>query len=284
MKILLTGATGFVGSHVIRRLIERGHNVTVVVRDQTKILSCPLLRDTDIICGDILEPAFILKVPPDSFDAVMHLAWPYLPDYYSMRHLEAAFPASFQFLKLLIQLGVRQVLVTGTCFEYGLRNGPLSEEMDTHPVTPYALSKDILRRALEMLQKDIQFTLQWARPFYMYGTGQNPCSLLAQLDASIERGDKVFNMSDGEQLRDYLAVETVAGHLAELVERPQFDGILNICSGTPISVRRLVEERISVRGAAIRLNLGHYPYPAHEPMAFWGDATKMSKTLAPSSH
>lgn len=283
MKILLTGATGFVGSHVTRCLVERGHRVTAIVRNQEKINSCPLLCGVDTVYGDVRDPECVLKAHPNSFDAVMHLAWPYLSDYYSLSHLEAAFPDNLHFLKLLIQSGVRQVLVTGTCFEYGLRNGPLSEDLDTRPVTPYALSKDMLRRSLEMLRKDFQFTLQWARLFYMYGTGQNPRSLLAQLDASIERGDKVFNMSGGEQLRDYLPAETVAGHLTRLVECPQFDGIINICSGTPISIRRLVEERIAARGAAISLNLGHYPYPPHEPMAFWGDATKMSQTLASPS-
>jgi dTDP-6-deoxy-L-talose 4-dehydrogenase (NAD+) len=113
----------------------------------------------------------------------------------------------------------------------------------------------------------------------MYGEGQNPGSLLAQLDRAIEAGDPVFNMSGGEQLRDYLPVQQVAAYLVTIAESPNFGGIVNVCSGVPISVRRLVEQRIADRKSMIRLNLGYYPYPDYEPMAFWGDRHKLDGIL-----
>jgi dTDP-6-deoxy-L-talose 4-dehydrogenase (NAD+) len=76
-------------------------------------------------------------------------------------------------------------------------------------------------------------------------------------------------MSGGEQLRDYLPIAAAAAQIVALYERAQ-PGISNICSGNPISVRRLVEQRIAQRGATIKLHLGYYPYPDHEPLAFWG--------------
>ncbi len=148
--------------------------------------------------------------------------------------------------------------------------------MPTHPANPYALAKDTLRKFMEELKHQHTFTLQWARLFYMYGPGQNPNSLLAQLDRAIDNGEPVFNMSCGEQLRDYLPVEVVASRLVALLEHPQYNGVVNICSGEPISVRRLVEQHHARRGADIQLNLGHYPYPDYEPLAFWGDAQKLS--------
>ena len=105
----------------------------------------------------------------------------------------------------------------------------------------------------------------------MHGPGQNPQSLLAQLDTAIDRGDAVFNMSGGQQLRDYLPVSQVAADLAMISESRVFDGIVNLCSDDPSSVRNLVEQHLSLRGAAIDLNLGYYPYPDYEPFAFWGD-------------
>ena len=86
----------------------------------------------------------------------------------------------------------------------------------------------------------------------------------------------MFNMSGGEQLRDYMSVADVAESLTHLLERPRSRGVFNVCSGVPVSVRRLVEQHIANRGASIRVNLGHYPYPAHEPMAFWGDSQKLA--------
>ena len=92
----------------------------------------------------------------------------------------------------MVEAGVSQVLVTGTCFEYGMQNGPLSEQTAPQPSNPYGLAKNTLRLFLENLQRVQPFTLQWARLFYLHGEGQNPNSLLAALDRLIDpetRGD-----------------------------------------------------------------------------------------------
>lgn len=86
-------------------------------------------------------------------------------------------------------------------------------------------------------------------------------------------------MSGGEQLRDYLPVEEVARRIAVMTKHPEFNGIFNCYTGQPISIRQLVENRIAERNTKIRLNLGYYPYPDYEPMAFWGDGRKMQKIL-----
>jgi dTDP-6-deoxy-L-talose 4-dehydrogenase (NAD+) len=103
----------------------------------------------------------------------------------------------------------------------------------------------------------------------MYGKGQNQKSILAQLDNAINNKDAIFNMSGGEQLRDYLPVEAVAEQIFCLFESNK-SGVSNVCSGNPISIRRLVEERIKERNSAITINLGRYPYLEYEPLAFWG--------------
>jgi dTDP-6-deoxy-L-talose 4-dehydrogenase (NAD+) len=82
-------------------------------------------------------------------------------------------------------------------------------------------------------------------------------------------------MSGGDQLRDYMPVSDAARHLVSLALAEKDIGIVNVCSGTPISVRKLVEGSIKDNGWSIRLNLGHYAYPDHEPMAFWGDPNKL---------
>jgi len=273
MKILVTGATGFVGNHLVPRLLERGHVVIAVARDKTKASKLPWYRDVQFLASDIYAPDF--KLTLEQFgnpEALAHLAWPGLPNYNALFHFEENLPADYRFIRSLIDQGVKQVLVTGTCFEYGMQNGCLTEEMPTLPANPYALAKDTLRKSLQLLQQQSSFILQWARLFYMYGPGQNPNSLLAQLDCAIDNGESVFNMSGGEQLRDYLPVKDVASRLVSLLENMQYDGIFNICSGEPISVRSLVEQHLAKRGVDIRLELGHYPYSDNEPMAFWGSS------------
>ena len=171
-------------------------------------------------------------------------------------------------------------MVAGTCYEYGLLHGSLSEADSTSPVTQYGLAKDTLRRYCEMLTADRDVHFNWARLFFLHGEGQNPNSLLPLLKVAIERGDKVFNMSGGEQLHDYLPVDKAAYYLCLLALQDKIDGIINICSGKPISVRRLVEENILKAKASIKPNLGYYPYSSYEPMAFWGVSTKLQKVLA----
>jgi nucleoside-diphosphate-sugar epimerase len=210
-------------------------------------------------------------------DALMHLAWQGLPNYKASFHIDQNLFPHYHFLKNLITNGLKNVTVTGTCFEYGMQSGCLSEEVPTKPANAYALAKDSLRRFLETLQTEQPFSLKWARLFYMYGPGQSPNSLLRLLERAIVAGEPVFNMSGGEQLRDYLPVETVATYLCQIAEQTQITGAINCCSGQPISVRRLVEEHIKTLNAQISLNLGHYPYPDYEPMAFWGDNTKLKK-------
>ncbi|MGV2288750.1 NAD(P)-dependent oxidoreductase [Trinickia sp. YCB016] len=275
MKVVVTGATGFIGRHLVPRLLSRGHEVVALVRDETKARRLEWSGEVRIVATDIG------RVEPDIFeslgsqDAVVHLAWPGLPNYQAPFHFEENLPAAYRFLKQSVAAGISQVLVTGTCFEYGMRNGCLSEALESQPGNAYSMAKDTLRKFLEYWHQQQPFTLQWARLFYMYGEGQNPNSVLAQLDRAIDNGDAIFNMSGGEQLRDYLRVAEVAERLSLLIEHPEMTGITNICSGEPISVRRLVERRIAERGARITLNLGHYPYPSHEPMAFWGDARRL---------
>jgi dTDP-6-deoxy-L-talose 4-dehydrogenase (NAD+) len=163
-----------------------------------------------------------------------------------------------------------------------MQSGQLSETLETRPDNPYGFAKDSLRRQLEFLQQTIQFELTWARLFYMFGDGQSEGSLWSQLKRAVERGDDTFDMSGGEQLRDFLPVSSVAKYLSELALGGRGLGIVNVCSGTPISVRRLVEGWIRDNHWTIRLNLGHFPYPDYEPMAFWGDCQKLITSARPA--
>jgi dTDP-6-deoxy-L-talose 4-dehydrogenase (NAD+) len=117
----------------------------------------------------------------------------------------------------------------------------------------------------------------------MYGPGQNPGSLLAQVDKAIDEKAVSFDMSGGEQLRDYLPVQEVARRISLIVSHPDIRGMINCCSGVPISVRRLVENRIIERNATLRLNLGVHPYPDYEPMAYWGRIGKLAALLEEQS-
>jgi nucleoside-diphosphate-sugar epimerase len=277
MKIAVTGASGFVGQHVVAELQHRSILATLVTRNSSNLSAS--LANHNIAIIDLQNPPLNSYELMGSPDVLIHLAWGGLPNYKSFHHFEEELPTQFQFLKRLIQSGLKNLVVTGTCFEYGMQSGSLSEDLRSQPTNPYGFAKDMLRCQLEYLQQIQPFNLTWARLFYLYGDGQAETSLFPQLRRAVAQGEKLFNMSGGEQLRDYLPVNEVAKSLVSLATMMRDDGILNICSGKPISVRKLVEDWITKNGWSIDINLGYYPYPNYEPMAFWGDCHKLDRCL-----
>ncbi|WP_247267720.1 MULTISPECIES: NAD-dependent epimerase/dehydratase family protein [Pseudomonas] len=279
MNVLVTGATGFVGRHLVAALLARGCAVRAVARNVETAASMPWINHVEFVAADIHAADLDIAALTDGIDVLAHLAWPGLPNYRALFHFEHNLMADYRFIKGAVEAGVAQVLVTGTCFEYGMQSGPLSESVEPQPSNPYGLAKHTLNLFLQNLQQEKPFTLQWARLFYLHGEGQNPNSLLAALDRAIDAGEASFNMSGGEQLRDFLPIASAADYLATIVHQRDFNGVINCASGQPVSVRALVEQRLRERGAALNLNLGHYPYPTHEPMAFWAVTERLQQLL-----
>lgn len=266
-QVIVSGATGFVGQHLVPLLLKNQFQVIATARDIQKAATFEWFKEVQFVATDFHKGLEQIQVGQDA--GLIHLAWQGLPNYNSLFHFEENLPFNYGFVKELVLAGVSQVLITGTCLEYGFQSGPIASITKPLPNNPYALAKDTLRQQLEFLSKEHPFRLQWARLFYTYGKGQNPNSVLSQLETAIDNGDSTFNMSGGEQLRDYLPIEAVAQQLIDLYMSSR-TGTYNICSGNPVSVRRLVEERIRDRCASIQPNFGYYPYPDYEPMAFWG--------------
>lgn len=277
MKVAVTGATGFVGRHVLAELETRSVESVALLRPSSaKALE---YSRCSIVQFDLYN------APPNAFelmgrpDVVIHLAWSGLPNYNSLHHFEHELSVQYRFLKNLIESGLQTLVVAGTCAEYGMQPGMLSEEMAGRPSNSYGFAKDTLRRQLDYLKAVHPFQFTWTRLFYLYGEGQHESALLPQLRKAVERNDQIFNMSGGEQCRDYLPVAEVSRYLVLLALAEKDIGAINICSGIPISVRELVEGWIKENDWSIRLNLGHYPYPDYEPMAFWGDPQKLSSLI-----
>jgi dTDP-6-deoxy-L-talose 4-dehydrogenase (NAD+) len=280
MKILVTGASGFVGRHVIRRLLGTEHTIVATALEERVNVSDSV--DADKL---VYVPCDLNRENVDYHnlfgrpDAIIHLSWEGLPRYGELFHIERNLPSNYRFLKSLVEAGLKDVTVIGTCLEYGLQNGRLSEDMCPQPSTPYAVAKDSLRRFLEELRKKSDFAFRWIRIFYTYGEGQNKNAILEQLKIAVGRGDKVFDMSRGNQLRDYLAIEKVAEHIVRIALQRKVLGVINCCSGKPVSIRELVESQLKAMNAQISLHLGVYDYPSYEPMAFWGDTSKLQSII-----
>jgi len=279
LKILVTGATGFVGSRVVPALLERGIEVIATCRSREKAEIFPWAGRVDWRQFNVFD------LPANPFeslggpDRMIHLAWSGLPNYKDNFHLDSNLPADKSFLQAMLDGGLRHLLVAGTCYEYGMQEGEMLEDALVSPDTPYGQAKNLLREYLEDATEKTNSVFQWARLFYMSGAGLPPHSLFAQLQKAIDDDDDEFDMSGGQQIRDFMMVEEVAKHLVSIIWQTEISGIVNVCSGRDATLQTLVEEYLSERGASIKLNLGVYSYPDWEPYRFWGNNRKLQKII-----
>jgi nucleoside-diphosphate-sugar epimerase len=273
MNVAITGASGFIGQHVLSELESQSVECMALIRpNKTEKFKNYGHKVVQFDIHNAPANAFELMGKPD---VLIHLAWANVPQCESLNHFENELPAQYTFLKMLIKSGLKNLVVAGTCLEYGMQAGSLKESLFPRPTSPYGFAKNALRCQLEYLQATSSFNLTWARLFYLFGEGQSENSLLPQIKCAIHRGDEIFNMSGGEQLRDYLPVSIVAKHLVSLAMTGENIGVVNVCSGNPISIRKLVDGWIKENQWSIKLNLGYYPYRDYEPMEFWGDPNKL---------
>ena len=277
MKVALTGGTGFIGQHVRKLLAKSEHDVLLVVRKKAKIAE--LGANEKFVIGDISEDRENWFDYLDQPDVLLHLAWGGLPSYLDDYHVEVELPIQSKFLSKVVASGLPKLVVAGTCYEYGLATGALSESQETNPNTPYGVAKNHLRKSLSDLRSEFEFELTWGRIFYPYGDGQSEVSIYSQLRASMLNGDQHFKMGSGKQVLDFISVEKVASTLVSLSTRCAGVGVVNIGSGEPQSVLDFVQSQIRALGAQIEPLVGALPDRNFESQAFWADTQKLKGLL-----
>ena len=280
-KVLVTGATGFIGNWVVEELLKQNVNVIATSTNTEKAKQFPWFGKVDYVPFDLKR--FLPTVNYFDFfhqpSHLIHLAWEGLPNYNSKFHLEENLPRHFAFLQNLAKNGLHNITASGTCLEYGIKEGELKENDAVEPTTFYAQAKNELRILLQQMAKEKSLPVKWVRLFYMYGKGQSKSSLLSQLELAIVNNETTFNMSGGGQIRDFLPVQNVAEYIVKIAMQDKVTGIINCCSNQPVKVKDFVSKYLKEQNKIIHLNLGFYPYPVYEAMEFWGNNAKLKSIL-----
>jgi nucleoside-diphosphate-sugar epimerase len=270
--VLVTGAAGFVGSSVARALVRSGHDVHAVMRTPGTRLA-DVIGDVRVERVDLTEAAdveaVVERVRPE---LCIHCAWFAVPGAYLQSPLNDVHRlASLDFARALAAHGCARLIGLGTCFEYQLGPKPLSETSPVAPVTPYAQSKLATYLELEDICAASDMSFGWARLFYLYGPHEDTRRLVPAVTLSLLQG-KPARTTSGEQLRDFLHVDDVAGAVCA-VARSDLTGPVNIASGTGVPVREIGLRLGEITGRTDLIDLGaREPAPGDPPVVV-GDNT-----------
>lgn len=273
MKFLITGANGYIGAHVVRHLLDRGHQVYAADIQFTNVDSRAVCLPVDIFQAD--ETIYQQCQEPD---VCIHMAWRNGFVHNSEAHI-TDLPLHYRFLKNMIEGGLKHVVIMGSMHEVGYWEGAIREDTPTNPMSLYAIAKNTLRQVAQQLVKDTDVCLQWLRGYYILGDDLRSNSIFGKILRADMEGKGTFPFNSGKNKYDFIDIEELAAQISAAAEQTEIDGIINCCSGNPVTLAEKVEEFIRDHELKIRLAYGAFPDRAYDSPGVWGDNTKISEIM-----
>ena len=273
MKILVTGANGYLGQGVVKALLNNGHNViaadfkTTYVDDRAERVDCDLFS---------IEDPYIFFGKPD---VLLHLAWRDGFVHYSDAHIDDL-PKHYSFIKSFAESGCKHISVMGSMHEIGFFEGSVNETTPCHPTTPYGIGKNALRDLTKMVCAQNNVVYQWLRGFYIVGNSKCGSSIFSKITLAAEEGKKEFPFTLGQNQYDFIDYPDFCSQVSAAVCQNREQGIINICSGRPEKLADRVERFIKENHYDIKLQYGMFPDRPYDSKAIWGDSTKIEKIMA----
>lgn len=276
MKILVTGANGYLGTGIVSLLICKGHEV----------IATDLVFNRPMNSAKSIEAnLFDIENPYDYFgrpQAIIHLAWRDGFEHNSIRHMQDL-PKHYEFIQKLISEGIEQVCILGSMHEVGFIEGSINEQTATNPLSLYGISKNALRQSVELCKMEYDFVFQWIRGFYIVGNTGIGCSIFSKISAAEQKGEKFFPFTTGENQYDFISYKEFCCQVVSVVEQRKINGIINCCSGQPEKLRNRVERFIKENGYSIKLNYGEFADRPYDSKAVWGDNKKIRMIMGDSN-
>lgn len=272
MRILITGANGFLGRGIVKQLLDNGDEVIAVdfstgsVDNRAQKIGCNLF--------EVSEPYEFFGRP----DCLLHLAWRNGFVHNAKSHIEEL-PQHVDFLTKMSENGINRISVLGTMHEVGFYEGSIKEDTPCFPQNNYGIAKNALRQLVEIDAEKNEVIFQWLRGFYIVSSDRGGASIFSKIASADERGEKTFPFTSGLNQYDFLDYDEFCRRIAKTIEQDKINGIINICSGRPEKLADRVERFIKENGYMIKLDYGKYPDRPYDSKAVWGDSRKIEQIL-----
>ena len=273
-KVLVTGAGGYIGRHVVAKLLEHGHEVVASDLRFDGIDPRAQRCDIPIFSGD---PNIYEKL--DKPDTVIHMAWRNGFVHNAPTHM-ADLSSHIVFCQNLIASGLPKLSIMGSMHEVGYWEGAIDENTPCNPLSQYGIAKNAMRQSVMLMARNSACSLRWLRAYYITGDDLRGSSIFGKITAAAAEGKKDFPFTSGKNQYDFIDIDDLAEMIAVASVQDEYDGIINVCTGVPMSLAERVESFIKEHGFDIRLKYGAFPDRPYDSPGVWGDATKIQAIMA----
>ena len=273
MKILVTGANGYLGQGIVKHILDCGNEVVAAdfaidhVDERADRRTCDLFS--------IVDPYTYFGCP----DVLLHLAWRDGFIHYSDAHI-GDLPKHYAFIKAFAESDVKMIAAMGSMHEIGFFEGSIKEDTPCNPTTPYGIAKNGLRQLTEMFCKQKAKKFMWLRGYYIVGNSQYGSSIFSKITAAEAEGKAEFPFTMGQNQFDFIDYEDFCEQVARAVGQDEITGIINICSGHPEKLADRVERFIKENGYKIKLKYGAFLDRPYDSKAVWGDGRKIKIVMS----
>lgn len=277
-SVLITGAGGYIGRHVVKAFLNAGFHVMVNDFNYKGVDERAERREANIFSGedDIYDK---LGRP----DVLVHMAWRDGFVHNSNAHM-ADLSSHVVFLQHMIDSGVKAISVMGSMHEIGFWEGSIDENTPCNPMSMYGISKNALRQSLLLYAKDKNVAIHWLRAYYIFGDDSRGSSIFAKIVQAVEDGKKTFPFTTGKNKYDFIHVDDLAEQIMRASVQDDVNGVINVCSGKPVSLGEQIEWFIKKHDFDIKLEYGAFPDRPYDSDAVWGDATKINQIMKGNSN